>query len=584
MPRIPQFFFQQQQARQATAGQPSLAPGMPRVSLQAAGMAGQAATDLGAATAEAGGALDASLRAFNEAKGALASAEAFNTFLLESEQRQAEVLASQDVFPLDFAQTFSTAMQSRLQELGATVPQSHRGQFVTNAARQMARLTRDLQAEGRKRFIERGEQAYNQTMEQLLQGVLAADNDIDRQGLRQSMREITGMYVEQGMLTAEQGSAKLQGLRTAEAVTRMELFARTEPQAALAQLLEGPKANPNIPIAALPKLIDEANLQYDKQLQREERVDRRAKEKLAEQQDTLASQYRTRVHAINVTQQELRQLEESINNDRAAGNLSEEDHSQLTRSISGRFEAMRGRFEAERDRAEKRQSDALRRKYAIMVELANTPADFARAQESVIADAGGMEDTDVAVLMQRITSRRDSSHFLNLPAYRSSVERIKGRAFPIGMTAIVQESLEKGSPRLIKLNDALDAYRTTMEQIYQQEGAAGVTRRAAEEERKISDIFFPRDISELSDPEQALPPVPSSMQGVPYLQQLETLETLEVPAETKALLYDRIRRDEEKRKAGLKAIEGLAPQIEKDIRDQPSFLERLPLYNRFFGQ
>jgi hypothetical protein len=552
MAELPAYFFQRTAQRQPTAAgdvalpaQPRLDPHLTAATARTFGQVGEVLGGVGQQVAQ----LDQQLRA---ARDTVVQAEALGKAFALLETTEAELLTDPQVRPEERGTIFGARITPQIQELAQGLSPRARGRFLLEVQPQVASRQRTLRVDGRKAFVEQATAGLTEVLTQLGRQELTVTDPVALAAIRQSRAAMVESYVQQGLIDAAAGAAVLRSAQDAVQSAQLDRAVRAYPDQmarhleALARGEPGLPDMPEVPADKIPALLDEARQQWDASLRRSEHQEVLATRVLAQRQDVAASEIRTQLYKPGITTQELGGLFAEVNARRASGELSEGDHSEMVSHIQSLTDTYRREAEARAKEARARRDDAPRRDAAILIETAETPAEFARASAYVLAISGALTGETLSTLLGRIQTRRDATNYTNRDSYREGKSVIMGAAFPIGVE-ISLDRLDQATK--VKLNTALDIYSQTMGQIHEQDGFRGVDVQAREQARRLRDLYFPRDEDVGTDPLRALPARPPELEGLAYGEALLRLEALGLQPALKQQIFERLKLEEAQRQA-----------------------------------
>ena len=501
---------------------------------------------------------------FVRAKEQTLALEALQAFATESDEQAFAVTNDPDIFPSDRAAAYEQQMGLRFEALQANLPIGSQPLFVRAAGATFRKTTRDLRIQGYKDTVRRSVNSYEQSIESLQRSLLTATNSVDRAEAVSGMQLLTKSLVEQGIFTPEEGATRFAQIRNETAKLQLEILMETNPEAALAQLQEGLQGNPSLLAADLAPLTGKAMERMDKQLTRESAAERRQEKRLAEIQDTNASELRIKLTEPTITSADLLALRSEANDLRQDGDLSEGDHAEFLRTVETKLEKIQ-------DGREEDEEASVATSLALRIHTAGSR----QALDTVLADVtnaqGALGFSTVSTLLTRIGQQRERTYFTNRPNYQEGMRIMSGvsGAFPSGMVAIMMDSFDNATKS--KMRVMLDTYRDQMERIYERDGLGVGDERAVPLARELRNAFFPL-APQVSDP---VLPASLDVTTQPFSTALEKLEAMDVTENTKAMYYEIM---ENAHVEWEDAVKAKAQGIEREIRTPaPGF------FQRFFG-
>ena len=421
----------------------------------------------------------------------------FTDRLLNAQQ---DLLADQSIPPLELRSRLEARRQEYLEEFTAKLPARVQPRFQALARGAAVQPLYTIDQMGVQRLGEQAKATLEQRSDQLLRQTLQAPSEAARKDLLTQYDAVIDDYAQQGLLAPAQAPILKQQQRDKVVVSQMETFIRQDPEGALKQFLTGPEGNAAIPPAELPRLTDQAYSTLARQVSMQEASEAKARRTLESQQSQQASTYRMQVYKPGTSVEELNALVGPINQDRAAGRLSEEDHADLLQTVT----TLTGKLTD--DQYKDRNVPAVQQQLGILIETADTPALLAEARAAVLKSQGSLSAETTQTMLARIDTRRESRTYTKRDAYTEGRQLMLAGAFPGGIVPAVMDQLDDKTRRSTAL--ALQVYAEQMEQIYQTEGATIGDQKAREVAIKLRDLYFPKP-----DIPKEVPGIPQALQG-----------------------------------------------------------------------
>ena len=518
--------------------------------------AGQGLSTLGGSLVRFGQVLDARNNRFEQAKANILGIEGLSAFLQELQDAEDEIGNDASLFPTDRADALQERLTPRLEAIKETIPTLGQPAFLRGANNAFLRSQRNLRAQGRKESVARGRQAAGLILSQLRQGMLSADNEVDRAQIEDSARGIVGLFVDQGLFTPEEGATLLQHERENVAKLEIEFLTQTNPREAVAQLQEGFEGNPDIAPAELPVLLDKAMAAFDESLNRAAALERLQQTRLTRAQGTRASEVRTDLYRADISLGELSALQDRVNAERDRDELSEGDHAEFLKAIETRTRKILD------DNEDEEQEDTAR-ELALRLHLAETTDQIDDVRESIIEQQEDLSASGISDLMGAVEGRRVATYFENRRSYRNGVSLIQQAAFPAGMVAIALDKIDSKTKRTLRT--ALDVYRSQMQRIAER-GFDAVDDEAMQRAEAIRNMYFQ------SAPMQPSLPPELDIKTQTFGQAVTRLNQMDLTESEKDILYEAM---EAERAALREKLTKQATDIETAARAPLSVRERV---------
>lgn len=515
----------QRRAPRPGVGQPAGTVGLPRQAAPAAGLA--------EAIGYAGRQVGQSLMGMAEVQLAVRQrAEAvqvqdfqaqFTDDLLEGQQRLA---VDRSIPPMELRARGEALRDQLLEKYSADLPARVRPKFLATARQAAIQPLYALDQVGVQRFGEQAKTTLEHRSAQLTRQTVQSTTPAERVALQAQHDALFDDYAAQGLLAPADVPMLKQKHRDAVVVADLEGRIRQDPAGMLTQFLKGPADNLDVPPTELTRLTDTAYSALSRQVSMEEAAEQKAKRILDEKQGQQASTYRMQIYKTGVTTEELTALIGPINQDRAAGRLSEADHDDLL----GKIHTLTGKLTD--DTYKDRDIPTVAQAGWLLIELAETTAHHQQARDWVVNHAKELSTTTVQQMLARIDVRRDKQAYTNRDAYKEGRQLMLSGAFPGGIVPAALDSIDDKVKRSTAL--ALQTYAEQMQQIYETEGPEKGDQKARELAVKLRDLYFPKpEAGGVAGQPKPVPGVPEALQtfqtveeAAKYLEQSDLPESL----------------------------------------------------------
>lgn len=262
MPDLQPYLARQRLARRGGGGRSGAVP-QPRLGETGGGLfaaqraiaqeVGAAAETLATVNAQARKARDAAQMA--QAEGALTEqlGLAYNTLLADAR-----------IDPWDYGTHLQEARRQLVDTLGEPMSVRLRATWQGAAARASDGLIIKADFAGKQEGTKRALSTLEQTTEMLVRAQAAEADPGQRGVIGQQIRDLHAGYVSSGLLSPQDAQHRLTQAHESATVHGYDAWIRADPDGALAQLEQGLGANPDVPLTAYTKLVDQA-----RQVQRE---------------------------------------------------------------------------------------------------------------------------------------------------------------------------------------------------------------------------------------------------------------------------------------------------------------------------
>ena len=478
---------------------------------------------------------------------------------------QQNLLADQSIPPLELRERLEQKRSDLLSTHAEQLPARLRPRFLAAARQASVQPLYHIDQVGVQRLGEQAKTTYEHRSNQLLRQTLQSTSPVERQALQTEQDTLIEAYAGQGLFAPEHVPVLKQAHRDKVVLADEEQGIRTDPAARLTQYLKGPADNPTIPPEQLTKLTDTAYSALSRQVAMQEASENKAQRLLEDKQGQQASTYRMQIYQPGVKVEDLTALVGPINQDRAAGRLSEGDHAQLLNDIH----TITGKVTD--DAYKDRDLPAVAQQGWMRIELAETTAQQESARNWVMNHRGELSATTTQQMLGRIDTRKDKQSYTNQDAYKEGRQLMLAGAFPGGIVPAALDKIDEGTRRNTAL--ALQDYAAQMQQIYEKDGVEAGNRKARELAVKMRDLYFPKPEAP-GLPGQAKP-IPGIPPGLPPFQSVDEaakyLEESGLPEALKDQYYEQYKKHLPAR--------GMQQEYEQQFRTpayQQEFQQRYP--------
>ena len=169
-----------------------------------------------------------------------------------------ELLTDQSVDPFEYGRRLQGTRAELVKSLGQGLSGRMQGRWESTAARATDGLIIKADFQGKQEGVKRAVSTLDSTTDQLLRAQVAEPDPRQQAVIEQQLRDLHAGYLQSGMLSPQEAQSRLLKLADTRAVYQTQAAIRADPDAALAQLEQGPAANAHVPPELFAKLTDEA--------------------------------------------------------------------------------------------------------------------------------------------------------------------------------------------------------------------------------------------------------------------------------------------------------------------------------------